>query len=196
MRLRQDEAKKVELTSQRAPVFRDTEGGRRKTCKSLSKGKTEVDLIKMISNMDNIIVILITYHWHHCRHEIPASQKKTQMTLPFLLYKHTQVTTRPPIQQTCSEGSLHNHQSNRPVPRALYNIEPCLRHGRFQSHLGNLPPENVTIVDHAVSNIFYSINLPLLMSKIIKIIEVVSMMAAVIGQLLSLLGLAWLTWQK
>ena len=136
------------------------------------------------------------YHWHHCHNEIPASQKKTQMTLPFLLYKHTQVTTRAPIQQTCSEGSLHNHQTIWPVLRALYNIEPCLRHGRFQSHLGSLPPEDMTIVDHAVYDIFYSINLPLLMYKIIKIIEVVAMMAAVIGQLLSLLGLVWLTWQK
>ena len=94
--MREDEANKVELTSQRAPVFSETEGGRRKTCKSLSNGKPEADLMKMIININNTLVILITYHWHHCLHEIPESQKKTQMILPFLLYKHTQVT-RPPI---------------------------------------------------------------------------------------------------
>ena len=80
--MREDEANKVELTSQRAPVLRETEGGRRKTCKSLSNGKPEADLMKMIININNSIVILITYHWHHYRHEIPAiaKEKKTNDT--------------------------------------------------------------------------------------------------------------------
>ena len=79
--------------------------------------------------------------------------------------------TRPPIYLTCSEGTKHNHQTISPVPRALYNIEPCLRHGRFQSHLDNPLPEDMTNVDRAVSNIFYFKNLHPLMASIEKLLS-------------------------